>query len=112
MEKDILIEKLIIPRMLVYKQQPYIIEYVNPSLLITKYNIKLDSANKLEEVRLYQEHPNSQPGTNLFCLPKNLIKSKLTADLKTMIEFVISIYNLDSCYFMPWDKIKYKNIEV
>jgi hypothetical protein len=113
MEEEFCIEmnNKIIPKTMKYKNEIYDILFVNPKLIIRKHIIKLKDG-KLKRVELVGKHPNCSNTTNEFCLPFGFVGKKFDKATREMIEYLISTYNLDSCYFMPWGMIKYKKREV
>jgi len=108
MDNDIFIcNDTIIPNLMIYKNEFYDIKTIDEELVINGYKLVIRK-NKLKKVFLNNSHPNCNPINNEFCLPDNLIGKELSNDLVEMIEYLIKIYNIDSCYFSPWDKITYQ----
>jgi hypothetical protein len=106
-EFTIEINDKITPKTMKYKNEIYDISFVDPKLIIRNHIIKL-KYGKLNRIILNGKHPNSNTTTNEFCLPFGLLGKKFDKSLREMIEYLISTYNLDSCYFMPWGLIKYE----
>jgi hypothetical protein len=98
--------KEVVPKIMYYQNKMHDITYVDPSLVIKGYKINLNNS-EVESVKLFNSHPNSDPKTNKFCLPSNVIGKKLE-EVKDLISYLLSVYNIDSCYFSPWGLIKYK----
>lgn len=97
----------IIPNLMIYKNEFYDIKTIDKELVINGYELVVRK-NKLKKVYLNNPHPNCNPMSNEFCLPDDLADKELSSDLIEMIEYLIKIYNIDSCYFSPWDKITYQ----
>lgn len=97
----------IIPNIMIYKNEIYDIESIDESLVINGYTLEVRK-NKLLKVYLNNIHPNCNPETLEFCLPDDLIEIEFSEKIVDMIEYLIKIYNIDSCYFSPWNKITYR----
>jgi len=106
MREEIIIKKEIIPKIMYYQNKMYDIIFTDPSLIIKEYKIILNKL-KIESLKLFNSHPNCNPNTNEFCLPNSVIGKEFVY-IKDMINYLLSVYNLESCYFNPWGLIKYK----
>jgi len=81
---------------------------VDPYYIIKHYFVYTFD-QKIKNVELESFHPNCDPESKMFCLPKNMIGKKI--DYKTLkkLEDVFRIFNLDDCYYAPWRKFIYNN---
>ena len=102
---SVILNKKIIPRTMIYNQEIYDIVYVDPKMIINNYEIILDDF-KLVGLKLFNPHPNCNPKTNEFCLGSNIIGQKIEK-IKSIFDYMLSVYNIDSCYFSPWGLINY-----
>ena len=105
-EKSMIILREIVPKIMYYQNKIHDITSVDSSLIIKNYKIILNSL-KVKSLILFNSHPNCNPNTNEFCLPVNVIGKKFE-EVKDLISYLLSVYNVDSCYFSPWGLIKYK----
>lgn len=105
------IREVNVPRKLIFKNQIYEITNLDRKFVIKDYKIKTVDGN-LDMIILNNPHPNANPTTGEFCIPHKL--RQLSIDTKTlnMIKSMICCFNLDDCYFTPWDEIEYKQQEV
>ncbi|MCK5617689.1 hypothetical protein KAR91_88310 [Candidatus Pacearchaeota archaeon] len=109
--QDIEIMEFIMPRKLIYKNDLYQITKLAKKFEIKGYIVKTVN-DKIDMVILNNPHPNAIPRTGEFCIPNSLRRHKLTKESKSMIFSMLSCFNLDDCYFTPWDEIKYEKQEV
>jgi hypothetical protein len=105
----IIVEEKIVPKIMNYQNKIYDILYVDPKLVIKNFKINLERF-KLHSLILSNPHPNCNPNTKIFCLPPDLLGKKIE-DVRNILNYLISVYNMDSCYFSPWGLIKYKERE-
>lgn len=107
--KQYLITKKIVPERMIYNNKIYRITKIDPNYIIDKYSIRVtDGKNKLISIKLDADHCNADPYTDLFCLSANIKYKKLTGDLIKTIENLIRTYNLNNCYFTPFNYIEYE----
>lgn len=100
------IVKSLIPNKLIYKRVIYKIAELDKKYFIKKYNIKTFK-NKIYKLELKIPHPNCHPDTNEFCLPIHLIGEELDQKAYDKIENMLKTFNLDGCYFKPWNELRY-----
>ena len=93
--------------MIIYSGKAWKIIQINDKYVIRDFYIETDSYNKIINIVLNDPHPNCDPETNLFCIPNNLYKIEFNETSLNLIENMIQIYHLDSCYFTPWNYIKW-----
>ncbi len=105
--QDIEVTALIMPRKLIYKNEIYKITKLKKKFEIRNYIVKTVN-DKIDMVILNNPHPNAIPRTGEFCIPNNLRQHELTKESNSMIISMLSCFNLDNCYFTPWDEIKYE----
>ena len=106
MSEKILIEKEIIPKTMYYHSKIHDIFYVDPRLIIKKYEILLNDKSEVESLNLFNPHPNCNLKTNEFCLPDYAIGKELK-DVQDYIDYTLSVYNLENSWWQPWGLIKY-----
>jgi len=95
------------PNRLIYQNNIYTITEIDDDHIINSYEIFLDNDDRIIEVRIDADHPNSDPSTDIFCLPEELKNRYLTKKLIKEIENVIKTYNMNHPYFPPWGYISY-----
>lgn len=105
--QDIEVTAFIMPRKLIYKNEIYQITKLKKKFEIRNYIVKTVN-DKIDMVILNNSHPNAIPRTGEFCIPNSLRQHELTKESNSMIISMLSCFNLDDCYFTPWDEIKYK----
>lgn len=105
------IKKFIIPKKLIFKGEIYKITRLTEKFEINGYSVKTVNG-KIDMVILKTPHPNAFPRTGEFCIPNSLRQHELTDNSKHMITSMLSCFNLDDCYFTPWDEIHYERQEV
>jgi hypothetical protein len=108
--KEYIVNDIFAPSKLIFKNQIYQITDLHEKFIIKKYKIKTVD-NFIDTVSLYNPHPNANPRTGEFCIPSNMRKLKLNKTVKAMIGIMLCNFNLDDCYFTPWNEIEYKKIE-
>ncbi len=104
------INKLIIPKKLIFEDNVYYITKVDKILIIKSYILELINS-KIIRLFLNVKHPNCDPSTNLFCLPEYFINSKITKQRLLLIENLLETYNMNNCFWSPWKYISYSNNE-
>lgn len=97
----------IIPSRLIYKNKFYSITDIDDDYIVNKYEIHLDDNDRIENVYIDADHPNSDPRTDIFCLPEGLKNRYLTRKLIKEIEIIIETYNMNHPYFSVWHYISY-----
>ena len=105
------VTEFIRPRKLIYRNELHTITKLAKKFDIVSYVVKTVDG-KIDMVILNNPHPNAVPRTGEFCIPNNLRQHELTDNSKHMITSMLSCFNLDDCYFTPWDEIEYKKQEV
>lgn len=105
--QDIEVTEFIMPRKLIYKNELYQITKISKKFEIKKYVVKTVD-DKIDMIILDNPHPNAIPRTGEFCIPNSLRQHELTKESNSMIISMLSCFNLDDCYFTPWDEIKYE----
>jgi len=98
--------KIIIPSKVKYQNEIYEIRFLAKELYIKGYEVSTID-NLIYSIKVNGTHPNANPQTNNFCFPKELASMNFNNKSKIIIENQINIFNLDDCYFRPWDKIKF-----
>ena len=104
--KTIIENQEIIPKTMYYRGKVFDIVRVDPSLIIKKYEINLKNS-KIESIKLFNSHPNCNLDNSEFCLPSYIIGKEIS-EVKDLITYSLSVYNLENSYFMPWGLIKYE----
>jgi len=105
------INELIVPKRLIFRNELYrILDYPN-KYLTTGYRVVLVDG-KIDEIEIDNLHPNANPRTGELCIPNSLRDFSLNDESKKMIYNILSCFNLDNCYFTPWDEIQYRKQEV
>lgn len=97
----------IIPSRLIYQNKLYSIISIDDDYIINKYEIYLDNYDRIENIHIDANHVNSDPDTDLFCLPEDIKQRQLSNKLIREIEIIMETYNLNNCYYTPWSYIKY-----
>lgn len=100
-----------VPYKLIFKNQIHEITDLDRKFIIKDYKIKTVNGN-IDTITLSNPHPNANPRTGEFCIPHSLRKLQLNENTLNMIKSMLCCFNLDDCYFTPWDEIKYKKQEV
>jgi len=94
------------PSRIIYQNKMYNIISIDSNHVINKYIIHLNK-NKIDNVSIDADHPNSDPRTDIFCLPNEFYKHSISEKLIENIEVLMATYNLDNCYFMVWNFLTY-----
>jgi hypothetical protein len=105
------IKEFVIPRKLIFKNELFNITHLSKKFEIEGYIVKTVN-DKIDMVILNNPHPNANPKSGEFCIPNSLRKHKLTEASNAMILSMLNCFNLDDCYFTPWDEIQYERQEV
>jgi hypothetical protein len=109
--KDIFIPGIFVPNKLIFKNEIHKILDLEKKFVIRGYTIKIVDG-KIDMVNIKNPHPNANPKTGEFCIPNGLRKHELDDKTKNIIEIMLCCFNLDDCYFTPWNEIKYEKQEV
>jgi len=109
--KNHIVRQVNVPSKLIFRNEIYEILNLDRKFVIKGYEIKTVD-NKIDTVTLKNPHPNANPRSGEFCIPNTLRKHKITDNTINMIDSMICCFNLDDCYFTPWDEIEYKKQEV
>ena len=105
------VRDLHVPYKLIFRNQIHEIVKIDQKFYIQGYVIKTVDG-KIDQVILNNPHPNADPRSGNFCIPNSLRKHDLNTNTIKMIESMLQCFNLDDCYFTPWDEIKYVKQEV
>jgi len=108
---DIFIPGIFTPNKLIFKNEIYKILDLDKKFVIREYVIKTVDG-KIDMVNIGNPHPNCNPKTGEFCIPHSLRKHEINEKTKILIEIMLCCFNLDDCYFTPWNEIKYTKQEV
>lgn len=109
--KNHTVREVYVPYKLIFKNQIYEITDLDPKFVISEFVIKTVN-DKIDQITIKNPHPNAHPRTGDFCIPHNLRQYEVNKNTIEMIENILCCFNLDDCYFTPWDEIKYKKQEV
>jgi hypothetical protein len=99
------------PKKIVHNGDVYKIIKYPKKYFIRGYRLTLING-KIDNVHINGEHPNAQPGTGKFCIPNDLRKIDYNDNTRNLLETILSQYNLNNCYFTPWNEIHYRKQEV
>ena len=105
------IEIIITPSKIIFNNQLFKITKLPSYYIIKNYEIKTFDG-LIENIVLNSQHPNANPENGELCIPDYLKKHKITKQSKFIIYNILNCYNLDDCYFTPWDEISYKKEEI
>jgi hypothetical protein len=109
--KKVEVRNLIGPQKIIHNGDVYRIIKYPRKYLIKGYKLTLIDG-KLDNVHINGEHPNAQPSTGKFCIPNELRKMPFDHNTKQLLETILSHFNLNNCYFTPWNEIQYRKQEV
>lgn len=101
------IKNLHVPKKIIYNGTIHEIINLNNKFVIKGYTIKTVD-KKIDSIILNNPHPNANPKTGEFCIPNNLRQNCLNKTTLKIIECMLCCFNLDDCYFTPWDEIEYR----
>lgn len=105
------IMEVYVPQKLIFRNEIYEMLNIDPKFIIRGFKVKTVDG-KIDTVTLQCPHPNANPRTGEFCIPNNLRKLDLNSNTIKMIKSMLCCFNLDDCYFTPWDEIEYRKQEV
>jgi hypothetical protein len=100
------IKRIIIPDKLIYKDEMYRIIDLHSKFIINEIEIKTVN-KKIDLIKVRSPHPNVNPVNRNLCFPHRMRSLCLTKNTIIMIESILRCFNLDNCYFTPWDEIEY-----
>jgi len=109
--KKLQVQKPIAPKKIIHNGDVYNILKYPDKYFIKGYKITLLNG-KIYNVHINGAHPNAEPSTGKFCIPNDLRKIDFNANIKKMLEIIMSQHNLNNCYFTPWNEIHYRKQEV
>jgi len=104
--KDTLVRKVIVPDKLIYRSEIFKIIDIHPKFIVKSFVVKTVN-DKIDIIKVVSPHPNVNPTNKNLCIPHSMRTLPLTANTIVMIEAILSCFNLDDCYFTPWDEIQY-----
>lgn len=110
-EEKFKIPNFISPEKIIYNGDVFKIMNHPSKYFIKGYEVTVLN-DKIYKVHINGKHPNAKPSTGNFCLPYELKQLPFNDTTKQMLELVLSHYNLNDCYFTPWNEIQYKKQEV
>jgi len=93
----------IIPRRMIYKRRIEPIRITNSNFILKGLTIYTFN-NWIKEVTVHGLHPNASP-SGIYCLPQAL-QREYSEKVENAIIELVKIYNLDDCYFTPWQAIE------
>lgn len=97
---EIEIEDVIIPDKAIYRHLLY--DLIVPHKYVI-FGYKIITLNELILlVKLESTHPNCDENGN-FCLPPLILNKKFTSNIKNTLNSMLGCFNLDNCYFIPYD---------
>jgi len=103
----------VVPKKLFYKGQLRNIVEVDDHLIIKEYKIIVEEKSRITRVFISDGcHPNINPHTGEYCMPYSLRGIKLSDENLEKIEKTMEIYNLQSCYEIPYGFFKYDGKEI
>jgi len=103
----IVVEKVLVPKRMIRQNKLYEITSIDRKYVIKKYEVKLVN-NKIDSITIDAPHPNTDPENKEFCIPVELRECAFSKEIKELIEHYITSFNLDYCYFLPWEKMQYR----
>jgi len=104
--KDTLVRKVIVPDKLIYRSEIFRIIDIHPKFIIKSFVIKTVN-DKIDLIKVASPHPNVNPTNKNLCISHSMRTLSLTPNAIIMIETILSCFNLDDCYFTPWNEIQY-----
>ena len=109
--KEFTIKNYISPEKIIHNRKVFKIISYPPSYLIKGYEVT-EINERIFRVHINGKHPNAKPSTGDFCLPYELRRVPFNDDTRQMLELILTHFNLDDCYFTPWNEIQYIKQEV
>jgi len=110
MKNDIIytIKEKIVPNKMIYNMKQFDIYDLDLDYIVEKYFVHTLN-EKIKKVELVSFHPNCDPNSNIFCIPKHINNIEINYESLTVLENIFRTFNLDNCYYAPWKKFKYVN---
>jgi len=106
----VLLEEPIVPDKMFFEGKKYIISDVSKDFVTRSYCLYIDDKGRVQKLSLSNKHPNCDPVTGLFCLPRFVKQEVFSDKIKSMIHCWLGTFNLENCYYMPWGQCKYKRM--
>ena len=100
----------VVPKYILYNNKNFkIVKILDSDFKISECLIKINN-NNVDDIFVNGYHPNCNPTTGQLC--KSEIHGKPYIQNITLDKLIniLNIYNLESCYFKPWDKLIIKEI--
>jgi len=103
---EVFFDTIIVPDRAIFRRKVYQMD-IEPELFLKGYKIIKTEKGLIDKIFIRGKHPNADPRTREFCIPfafrhMSILDGK---KVENLIENKLSCYNLDDCYFIPWDKI-------
>ena len=101
--------KEIIPNRVIFGNELNEIVELDNKYKITEYYITVTEVNngyQITKVQIDTIHPNSNPDTSEFCIPKGIKYDNERTPKE--LERMFKTFNLNDCYFQPWEDFKFK----
>jgi hypothetical protein len=102
-----IIRELYVPQRLIYRNQLFEIVNIAEKFIIKECIIKTVDG-LIDTITINSPHPNAEPSTGIFCIPHSLRNHKINKNTLEIVRHMLCCFNLDDCYFTPWDEIEYK----
>jgi hypothetical protein len=109
--KKVEVRKFIEPQKIIHNGNIYSITDHPAKYLIRGYRLTLIDG-RIDNVHIRGKHPNAQPSTGKFCIPNELRKLPYNHYTQKVLETILGQFNLNNCYFTPWNEIQYSKQEV
>ena len=106
-----IIKQRIVPNRCIITSERYEIINIKPEYIVKEYVLEVDENNMLQSLFLKKsKHPNCDPNTNRFCNPTEFNKISYPLDKYSSfyIQCMLEVFNLDACYFRPWNDFVYE----
>ncbi len=105
-------EGQIFPDTMIKEKQAYEIIEIHPLLVILGFVVMVEN-NLVQHVILKGIHPNRDPDTLMFCLPKHKLNKKFTEDYFDNLITTVKTYYLDNAFMIPQEPkyVKYKKLK-
>lgn len=104
------IRDVYVPYKMIYKNSIYKITNLDRKFVIRDIIVKTVD-NKIDMVFINSPHPNANPNDGEFCIPNYLREHELNKKSLETIRLILCCFNLDDCYFTPWNEIEYEKQE-
>lgn len=108
MRVEVCVKKRIVPDRLIFKNCVMKITTIYKKFIVNKYRIQFTHDNRVSRIFLDTVHPNCDPRTKVFCIPEELKNGKFDIAIIPFTENLIRTFNLDDCYFQPWNEFEYE----